>query len=236
MSNDKKYKAWSFTLRPALGAQSALQEAVVGWLKKQPYGFACLEMPEDDTARHIHGCVWKHKEPCRKGEINTALQRICERSVPDWSPAQQLVLRRGTRIMYNDDWIENYLSKDEDTIVLYNVPPEDTSEFYPSEDEQKAVINKSAAVDKKFHDWSVQFFEWYENSNISKTNDISKYVISLFMSDMMYVSKKWNVITDGKKRRDVCTSLFYYVSGYKGASGNLSELEFNKFIDLMKTI
>lgn len=214
------FKSFAFTVRPRSGLQTTLEEALVKWISKH-YGFLCTEM--EDEAKHAHGVVYLEK-PKTKGDLNKSLEAICARCVPDWDANQNMVLRRGTKICYNDNFIDEYLSK-EDHVIYSNIP-ENTSEYYPSKEEQEKVMNKTHAVDKKYHQWEYDFkqSEYFEKF---KTRPIQLYV-SEFLCDMMFVSKKYPVVSCPKKRKEYAKSLYLYVS----EEVNGSEFMYEKDIEI----
>ena len=103
------YKSWTFTIRPRDGFPKTLDHKVVDWAKKQDGAFLTYE--KADVERHIHGQIWC--EPRDKGTVNKSLERICVNNIPEWDTAQNIVLRRGTKIAYNNDFVENYLAKED---------------------------------------------------------------------------------------------------------------------------
>ena len=85
------YKSWAFTIRPRDGVEkdSPLQIAIVKWCMKQNYYFLCAEGV--DEARHLHGQIWID-DPRDKGTICRSLERICEKNVDTWNPAQKKIV------------------------------------------------------------------------------------------------------------------------------------------------
>lgn len=206
------YKSYAFTIRPLKGVTDKLEQAVIKYLERQPYAFAVIEM--EDEARHIHGQIW-YDVAIEKGTLNKALERICSREVEEWTASQTHVLRRGTKIAYSDDFIDNYLAKEDN--IIFNNPPEDSGGYYPSEEEQNKVKSLSNAVDKKFHKLEQQYKEWNEKQPPSRKWDgvISKWhnlrSVSLFYMDAMFNSKTIMVVTDKKKRTETAKSLYLYI-------------------------
>lgn len=200
------YGSWSFTIRPKNGFPETLDETVVKYLHKQisHYGaegaFLCSEM--EDEARHLHGQVF-FNEPRDKGTFNRSLERLCASNVPDWTGSQSIVLRRGTKIAYSDDFITEYLSKEDN--ILFNNVPLDTTPYYPSPEEQKKTQDKSHAVDKKYHNWLVDFNEW---------NTEEKITIELtakFLAHKIYEVKQYPVIAEKRKRVEAAQNLYNYL-------------------------
>lgn len=210
------YRSYAFTIRPLKGVSEKLEFAIVKYLERQGYAFAVTEM--EDEARHIHGQIW-YDVATEKGTLNKALERICSREVEDWSPSQTHVLRRGTKIAYSDDFIDNYLAKEDKDNVIFNNPPGNSGDYYPSEEEQNKVKSQANAVDKKFHKLEQQYKEWNELQPPSRKWDgvISKWhnlrSVSFFYMDSMFKSKTIMVVTDKKKRTETAKSLYLYIKG-----------------------
>lgn len=197
------FRSYAFTVRPKLGLQTPLEEGLVKWLSKH-HGFLCTEM--EDEAKHAHGVIYLEK-PKLKGDLNKSLESICSRLVPDWDANQNMVLRRGTKICYNDNFIDEYLSKEDN--VIFSKIPEDTSQYYPSKEEQEKVQAKSNAVDKKFHQWETDFLNSIYYEEFKKT-PLQLY-ISQFLEDMMFSSRRYVVTVCPKKRREYAKALYLYV-------------------------
>ncbi|AXH74932.1 MAG: putative replicase [Cressdnaviricota sp.] len=220
------YRSWAVTIRPLNGIQveSKLEDALIRWFKKQDYCFVVSE--KEDEARHIHAQIWLN-DARDKGTINKSLERIQSANDSDWSPASKLVLRRGTKIAYNDDFVENYLNKCESNILV-NSPPLDSSGFYPSKEEQEKVRRKSNAVDQKFHRWSEDFKEWATTHNL--ISPYSLIDVSRFMGDMFFQSKKYQVIVDHKSRVQNCKCLYHYINSTTSFNMFLSQKDQDEHI------
>lgn len=198
-----KYKSFCFTLRPAEGATTDLDDAVIKWFKKYK-GFLCAE--KEGVERHLHGQIF-FEEPKSRGDVNKQLTNMCERVVKDWNSQQNYVMRRGTRIAYNDDFVDEYLSKEDQH--LYSDLPDNTSEYYPTKEEQEKVQKKSNAVDQRFHQWETDFLESEYNELFQKKN-IQLYV-SQFLENMMFNIRKYPVVVCPKKRKEYAKALYLYI-------------------------
>lgn len=202
-----RYKSLCITVRPKKGvvAESKYEEDILKWCKKQDYAYVVAEM--EDEARHLHIQIWSNKAKTR-GEVQTAMVRIAEKNLDDWDDAQKKVLRNGVRIAYSD-WCDNYLGDNDEkgeANILFEKVPTKTLEFYPTEEEQEALLNTSNAVDKRFH----RLTEMYkENSKYYKEPTITN--VARFLSDMMFKQKTIPVIVCQKHREQLCMSLWAYI-------------------------
>ncbi len=212
------YRSYAFTIRPSNGFPSNLDEKLTKLFKQSRDGI-CLVAEMEDDARHIHGQVW-FPNPKLKGDVNKELVRFCKKNIQEFEKSEEYVLKRGTKIAYNDDFIINYTNKP-DSIFIQNEPPEgEHTEYYPSQEEQDKVQAKSNAVDKKFHTWEIDFLEYWkqrmEDCDFSNPPQSVKLIdVAEFLSRQMFMEKKYNVIVDKKNRVQNCKSLYLYIKSKK---------------------
>lgn len=197
------YKSYAFTIRPKNGINDKLIQHTIRWLEKQDYGFLVQEMA--DQAAHLHGQIWINN-PRVKGTVQLSLEKIQERTDPDWCPASKKVLRRGVKIAYSASFTEDYLSKEDN--ILYNNPPEDEQQFYPSTAEQQAVQAACKAADKKLHQLSVMYDEY--KSNLNPDTD-SKYKIAIFLYRQWYCEKTLPTCQNIRYEKELLRKLHHYV-------------------------
>lgn len=200
------YKSFCFTVRPSKGVNSVLEKALLKWGKLQQYCFMGIEM--EDEARHIHGQVW-YDDAKARGNINKSIDRILERTLEDYDQAQKRVFRQGTKIAY-DDWYLEYIMEaekkknDSKNIILCEVPKK-TQQYYPSEEEQEQVKASFNAVDKRYHRLNELWKGW---EKYEKRPDLKN--CAMFLNWIIYKEKKYPVIQDGRLAKQVCKSLHAY--------------------------
>lgn len=211
----KVYRSYCFTVRPTNGLTTKLEEALLKWLQRYE-GFLCYEMEE--VARHAHGVIYLNN-PRSKGDVNKSLESICAREVPDWNASQNMVLRRGTKICYNDDFISEYLGKEDN--VLYNNIPEDTSLFYPPPEEQLRVQEQSKAVDKRFYQYEYDFNQSNYKKVLDRNPRFSQQIVASFLEDMMFNTRIYPVIICPRRRKEVCKALHLYLIKQKNGTESL---------------
>lgn len=203
-------KSYCITVRPLGGLTPDTELAIVKWLKMQPHHFSCAE--KTDEARHLHAQIW-FEEPRARGDVCKAIQRICERTIPDWNEAQKKVLRYGVKIAYSD-WYLDYLSDNEAKtgtelgIILTDSPPEITLGYYPTEEEQQLLKDTANAVDKQLFKYEQQFLLWAETI----APPYSKAQIATWLCNQMFVSRTIMVVRDPRLRKNLCISLHAYVN------------------------
>jgi len=211
------YNSWGFTIRPLKGITDKTATKVLLWLDKQDYGFACLEM--EGEARHLHGQIWIN-EPRTKGTINKSLENICSRTIEDWNPAQNIVLRRGTKIAYNDDFVEEYLSKEDN--IIFNNPPNLSTPYYPSQEEQQEVQAKSSSRNLVYYELKKEWKKFNEH-NAFTLEDVAKWLM-----DKMYKYDTYRIIEDDKRRKQFTKSLYYYLKEQGSLRMMLTEEDYLK--------
>lgn len=200
-------RSFAITIRPKNGLSRKTEIEVLKFLEKQHHAFAVLE--GEDEARHLHGQIWFSVEKT-KGDLNKSLERICERTIEDWTPAQKVVLRGGTKYAYNDDFVENYCQKEDNPKIVYNNPPSATDEYYPSQEEQQKIKDSSNAVDKRFHRWLQDFKEskyWLNEEWTPTIIDCGR-----FLSYKMFHTKEYPVIVEKRKRVEYTKGLYMYAN------------------------
>lgn len=212
------YKSWAFTIRPREGFHEELETKLIKWISKQDYGFACVEMEGD--ARHCHAQIWINT-PRDKGTINRSLENLCVSGLKEkFDASSKVVLRRGTKIAYNDDFIEEYLAKEDN--IIYNNPPEDTSVFYPTKEEQEKVMAKKNTKNSKYLECKTQFLE--------KGNEVTLENVAIFVRDGMYKNDTITIIEDDRKRKQFVKSLFYYIKGSCSLSAMMTKEDFEEML------
>lgn len=203
------YKSYCFTVRPTKGVSRDLEKALLSWGKKQKYCFMGMEM--NDEARHLHAQVW-FDEPRTRGNLNKAIDNILERTLEDYNYAQKVVFRTGTRIAY-DDWFLEYVmdaekKKDDIKNIILEMVPEKTQLYYPSEEEQERVRASCNAIDKRFHRLNEMWKEWEKYEDRPDLENAG-----LFLNWIIYSEKKYPVIQDGRIAKQVCKNLHAYNRG-----------------------
>lgn len=207
--HSSKFKSFCITVRPKDGLHGEYAAAVEKYIKKQQY--FVYQYEKEAEARHIHAQVF-FEEPVRKSNIQTALKRIAEKHDKNWNAASRKVLVSGVKIAYNDNFMDNYITKENSTISMeaYNPPPS-TDEYYPSEAEQAAAQQAANAADNHFHKlkclWETHYPDYTEHQKTLKD-------IGLFIYKLMFDDKVIPVITDDRRRKQLVKALTHYIYPY----------------------
>jgi len=216
MSTVSKFGSLCFTIRPKGGLTGDLETALKNWIIKQPFYAYNIEM--EDEARHLH-CQVFYPEKKSKGDLTKALFRIQSKYDIDWSPASKKVLSSGVKVAYNDKFLE-YMMKDNPLIEC--CIPEDTSIFYPSEEEQLRVQRKSNSVNTRYDHYKDLFLksEFYseDDHEYDKSHITGKLRVANWLAHVMFKEKSITVVQDSRLRQQIINSLTFYVydvSGYE---------------------
>ena len=213
MSN--KYRSFAITIRPLNGLvpDTEYEARVLAYIKKAEHYVYAFEM--ENTARHIHAQVW-FTSPRSINDIRKTFFRIGEQHDPDWGFSSKKVTSKGIKIAYNDDFIDyitkQYTTPDWSTAPLANIPL-DTSQYYPSKEEQAEVMAKSA-INKAADPYFARLKHIWEQENpdyvftFPKTELID---IPHFYFKHMFDEKTIPVIRDAKNRKASCKCLYYYI-------------------------
>lgn len=199
-----EFKAFAFTVRPKEGVKDdgIIENKIIKYIQKY-HGFIVAE--KEGLSRHLHGVIYFDK-PKRKRDLYIVLKGYQEEEQgTELNYNEERVLKGGLRIAYNDDFYTEYTNKPDSILILDNLP-DDTSNYYPSEQEQAKVKRRSNAVDQTYN-------HLLELWNESGRTELTENSVKIFMYEMMYVKKLIKVIEDRKKFNQRCISLYHYING-----------------------
>lgn len=205
------FRSFCLTIRPRDGITDTTIDATKKWLTKCEYAVAVLE--KETNERHLHAQIWFSATKAR-GDICKQVQRICERTIPDWDTAQLKVLRNGVKIAYSDWYLDYLVENDLKTTphIIVNNPPEKTMEYYPTEEEQENVQKMKSAVDPRMAELEIKCLEYLEKKGLK---DITMKLVAEFLADAMFVSRTIKCILQQRDRKALCTTLYAYMSRKK---------------------
>jgi len=167
------FRSFAFTLRPRNGFND--DEKLLKFMEKFTYGKAVAE--KENMERHIHGQVFLDTASTT-GNFRNKLQRCFPPDGVDWNRR----VSYNVKIAYNDEYIEEYMEKD-DPEVLFEKVPSDTAGYYPTLLEQEFVQKRANAKDHQLN-----FLEdlWKkENENLPA----SIAEVCDFLSDQMFCAR-----------------------------------------------
>jgi len=122
-----EFRTYALTVRPRDGITDEQISTTCRWIKKNSEYYHVVT-EKTGSSRHLHaGFILKNPRP-----RSNILQRILQ-LFPDLSPEERTVLRGGLKIMYNWDFINSYLDKGDDTVLIERCLPESghLESFFP---------------------------------------------------------------------------------------------------------
>jgi len=189
MSEVQTYKTYAVTIRPKDGVTDEHVEKTMKWCRKHcRYYHVVTE--KTGSQRHIHAALFLNKEK-KKNDVCIMMVGLFKGLTPE----EKTVLRRGVKIMYNWDFIDSYLDKDDDTEVIASSLPEDRhiESFFPPK-----PVSLSVARTKKcsvyYHELETLWFKYQ-----STTFEVSTVTARDFLFKMMYSERCIPVIRDDKQ-------------------------------------
>lgn len=196
-----KYTSYAITFRPRNGVTDAHITKFMKYVRRTcQYYYVVTEKCDD--ARHLHAGIFL-SIPKSKSNIATDLKRID----PTLDDDEKRNIGRGIRIQYNFDFIQNYLDKDDDTVLVAKNLPEvarlDT--FWPPPEEQRLAQSKKA-VDKYYANLEAL---WYIHTPVAL--EVNKDNCCDFLFNLMYNLRLIRVIKDDKTIKQTAINLMRYL-------------------------
>ena len=105
-----KYNTWAITIRPTNGITNEQIEGVTAWITKI-CDYYHIITEKDGIERHLHAALFLKKDDHRSNLNNRILSIPCLKDTLTGN--EQAVLRRGTKIMYDWNWINKYMNPKE---------------------------------------------------------------------------------------------------------------------------
>jgi len=197
-------RSFGITVRTRVGMNQKFKDQMSKWLKKQPYSAYVYE--KEGSEEHIHAQIWI-AEKRTKGNVMKPVTAIVKRCYE----ADEYIIKQAICIKdaYNDDFVEEYLTKDNS--LEYEHLPEDTSEYYPTEEEQAKFME----ISENKKNWTL----WAELERLWDGDIINEYTIAKFLAHEMFVNRSIKVESDDRKRRQMCITFTAYLR--KTADGTL---------------
>lgn len=140
------------------------------------------------SQRHVHAGIVL-KQPTTKSNLGVMVKRLFK----DFDTAEQRVLLQGVKIMYNMDFIDHYLNKDDDTVVISTCLPEagHMEKYFPPKPNTDAVRTKKCSA--YYHELE---HLWYEHKQPHE--EVNTMCVRDFLFKMMYSLRIIPVIRDDK--------------------------------------
>lgn len=181
-----KYKTYALTLRPKDGVTDPQLEKLEEWIRKRSLYYHVIT-EKQGSERHAHaGMVLK--VPVTRGNFGTLVKRLFS----ELDQAEQRVLLNGVKIMYNEDFIRNYLDKDDDTVVVCSCLPEagHMESYFPP---KPAVLEKKRKCSAYYHELE-QLWKKHSRPDVQ----VGTENVRNFLFKMMYSERCIPIIRDDR--------------------------------------
>ena len=186
----QKYRTFAFLWRPRNGADSVSHDnSVLEWIRKRSTHYHVVA-EKKGSERHLHACLYLKTEVTRSN-FSLTLVRLGKQH--DLDLEELTVLRKGVRIMYSNDFITKYLTKDADSEVIGSCLPEVATleAFYPP----KVVEAKTKKPRHSLFYWELEKL-WYEHRR--PCEEVNTVNVRSFLFRMMYKDRLIAVIRDDR--------------------------------------
>jgi hypothetical protein len=225
------YKSFTFTISVVEGVEEDFQEYLIKWLSKQDFALGVIEKNKAGVL-HAHGQIWNHKASLTKHDKFKVLKEYIKKNCP----LSYGSIALNIKIAYNNGYID-YCEKDAVRVLANNLPSGDhpDSYWYPSQEEQEKVKAVALAADKKYHNYKCDYEEWSAEMDPpdpdfcwSDKRDFLKKRVATFLNEMIYIEKKYPVISQKKIRIEVCKNLYMYIYSIKSLPEFFSQEDWEK--------
>lgn len=127
------------TVRPRSGLTDDMIKRAVSCFDKLDGAFAVTE--KTGSERHLHAAMFLKNE-VKKCQI---VERM--KVVQGQLDADELrVLKGGVKVLYSDDWVKQYLDKQDSTVIVYDRLPKETGSYYPDAESQAGAVGRAGAT------------------------------------------------------------------------------------------
>jgi len=181
-----EFKTYAFTLRPADGVNDDHLKTFDKWVRKN-CEYYHLITEKTGSARHLHAALYL-KKPKTRSNVSTFLVRLFS----DLTPTERSVMLKGLKVLYNNDWVTNYLNKDDDTVVIASNLPEKShlESWYPSLPKTESKTKRCSLY---YHELESL---WYKYQPVDA--EVNTMVARDFLFRMMYSERVLPVLRDDK--------------------------------------
>lgn len=185
----QKFRTYALTLRPLNGVTDSTISNVTKWIKKRSTHYHIVT-EKTGSERHIHAALYL-KTDVTKVNFRNVWIRLCK--AEGLTDQEITVARKGVKILYSNDFIDNYLDKDDDTEVVESCLPEMKSleQYYPPKPVERSGTKRKC---------SAYYYEleelWHKHKR--PLLEVNSENCRHFLFNMMYNERCINVIRDDK--------------------------------------
>lgn len=214
MSTQQLFRSFALTVRPRDGVSDDHVTKMVKWCKRHcDYYHVVTEKTGHE--RHLHVGLFL-KSPKTKSNIGVMMKCLYK----DLENEEKKVLLKGIAIMYNADFIENYLDKDDDTVVIESCLPEakHMEGYFPPK--PKSTDTRARKCSAYYHELEHLWFE-----HVSPHMEINTVTARDFLFKMMYSERCLAVIRDDKQIAQVARHLVRWLNKAETSTIELAPFE-----------
>lgn len=188
IDNTLRFKTYALTLRPRNGVDTDMISTCTKWIKKR-CEFYHIVTEKEGSERHIHAALYLKAE-VTKSNLNTVWVRLLKTFKLD--SAELSVARKGVKILYSNDFVDNYLDKDDDTVVIESNLPESGTllQWYPP----KPVVQDRAKKHSIYYHELEALWEKHKRPLLEVNTENCRH----FLFNMMYNERCINIIKDDR--------------------------------------
>ncbi|AXQ65472.1 MAG: hypothetical protein [Circular genetic element sp.] len=192
MSTDtaQKFSTYAITLRTRNGVDAVIISTALEWIKKRCEYFHVVT-EKTGSACHIHAALYL-KTTVTKCHMTTIWLRVLKKL--DLDSDELKVARKGVKILYSNDFIDNYLNKDDDTVVIESQLPEKASliQYYPPKPTTGSATRKRNC--SAYYVELEALWHQYKRPLLEVNTENCRH----FLFNMMYNERCINIIKDDR--------------------------------------
>lgn len=195
-----KFSTYAITLRPINGVTDIELEGFQKLVKRICSHYHVVT-EKTGHERHIHAALYLKRE-CTRSNVSMIITRHCKKF--SYDDSERKVALQGVKIMYNHDWLEKYLDKDDSTEVICSDlgPRESLIAMYPEKPREKAKPKASL-----YYHHLEELWKEHEGD----PDDFSIQDVHGFMFRMMYHDRLINVTRDDRTLTNVTKNLYRFL-------------------------
>lgn len=190
VSTAQRFSSYALTLNPRDGVNDEVVSAVTQWIKKRCLYYHIVT-EKTGTQRHVHAALYLRIQVTRSNLTTVWLRELKKF---DFDTEEISVARKGVRILYSNDFIDNYLNKDDDTVVIESCLPEkgELTQYYPPKPLPTTTSRKRKC--SAFYHELEELWHKHKRPLLEVNTENCRH----FLFNMMYNERCINVIRDDK--------------------------------------
>lgn len=203
----KKYRSFGFTVstKEQITKDTATHAYIEEWVKNHEFGMAIIEKSKGGSL-HAHGQVF-----LKTATTKDSIRKHFRKNILRLNPLSNK-FAVDFSLAYNDDFINNYLNKDDFQWEICKYLPEESRPYYPTEEEQAKVMAKHNAKDAYYH----MLKELWGDKELLASTHIERHTeIAFWLYDQMFVERTIPTIADDRKRKQTVKTLIHYLYPHK---------------------